>query len=131
MRTVTRQQLVYAPRLTTEMKVACGASASIATGPDIALRVFVDDIITDQQVDTVLAAHDPTPPLDPLVVAITQAKTDAGTTPIDGLTVAQAVSYINTNVTDLTSAKAALVIAVKYIGEMRRELNLINNRLGL
>lgn len=45
--------------------------------------------------------------------AIRQAQTDAGTNPIDSLTLAQALTYLSTNVTDLPTAKT-------YIGQLTK-----------
>ena len=134
--TITLQQGFDAPRLQSELLTLAPDFLALSTyGQTRPVSIFLTDNSTKVvQAQTICTTHIATPLLplpDPLVAAITQAKTDAGSTAIDDLTVTQAVNYINTNVIDLASAKSALIIAVKYIGEMRRELNLINNRLGL
>lgn len=47
--------------------------------------------------------------------AARQSKTDAGTNPIANLTLAQALNYLSTNVTDLASAKTYLGHLTKVV----------------
>ncbi len=54
--------------------------------------------------------------------ALRQAKTDAGTNPIDNLTLAQALAYLQNNVTDLNSAKVYLAHLTKLVFILRAEL---------
>lgn len=54
--------------------------------------------------------------------AVRTAAQQAGSTPLDSLTVTQAVAYVNANVVDLPSAKAALIILVKILGKMESQI---------
>ncbi len=54
--------------------------------------------------------------------ALRQAKTDAGTNPVDSLTLAQALVYLQNNVTDLASAKAYLAQLTKVLFVLRAEV---------
>lgn len=51
-----------------------------------------------------------------------QARTAAGTNPLDGLTMVQALAFIDANVTDLPSARNALKHLVKLILILRADL---------
>ncbi len=51
--------------------------------------------------------------------AARKAKTDAGTNPIDNLTLAQALTYLQNNVTDLPSAKMYLAHLTKLVFVLR------------
>ena len=55
--------------------------------------------------------------------ALRQAKTDAGTNPLDNLTLPQATAWIDANVTDLPSARTALKNLVKLILILRNDLD--------
>lgn len=54
--------------------------------------------------------------------ALRTAKTQAGTNPIDNITLQQALAYLNTNVTDLASAKA-------YLRELTKKVFIQDRRL--
>jgi hypothetical protein len=53
--------------------------------------------------------------------ALRQAKAAAGTNPLDGLTMTQALAFIDANVTDLPSARTALKHLVKLILILRAD----------
>ena len=55
--------------------------------------------------------------------ALRQARTAAGTNPLDNLTMAQALAWIDANVTDLPSARNALKHLVKLILILRNDLD--------
>lgn len=50
-------------------------------------------------------------------------KTQAGANPLEGLTVTQAVNWIDSNVTDLPSAKVALKHIIKALFVLKAEIN--------
>lgn len=50
------------------------------------------------------------------------AKAQAGINPLDGLTVAQALSWVDSNVTDLPSAKVAMKHIIKALFVLRAEV---------
>ncbi len=54
--------------------------------------------------------------------AARQAKADAGTNPVDGLTLAQALTYLQNNVTDLASAKVYLAHLTKLVFVLRADV---------
>jgi len=55
--------------------------------------------------------------------ALRQSKTAAGTNALDNLTMAQALAWIDANVTDLPSARTALKHLVKLILILRTDLD--------
>lgn len=55
--------------------------------------------------------------------ALRTAKTQAGTNPLDGLTVTQALTWIDSNVTDLPSARTALKQMVKTLFILDRRVD--------
>jgi hypothetical protein len=54
--------------------------------------------------------------------ALRQARTAVGSNPIDNLTMAQALAWVDANVTDLPSARNALKHLVKLILILRADL---------
>lgn len=61
--------------------------------------------------------------------ALRTAKTQAGTNPLDGLTLAQIDAWIVANVTDLASAKTALRQMAKLVAIHERRLDRIEAAL--
>lgn len=57
--------------------------------------------------------------------AVRTAQTQAGANPLDGLTVTQALAWIDANVTDLATAKTALKQMVKVIFIQERRIDRI------
>ena len=55
--------------------------------------------------------------------AIRQAQTDAGINPIDSLTLAQALTYLQNNVIDLASAKVYLGLLTKLVFIQKRRID--------
>jgi hypothetical protein len=51
-----------------------------------------------------------------------QAKADAGTNPVDALTLAQVLTYLQNNVTDINSAKAYLAQLTKILFVLRADV---------
>lgn len=61
--------------------------------------------------------------------ALRTAKTQAGANPIDGLTVQQALTYLQNNVTDLASAKTYMRELTKVVFIQERRLDRIEAAL--
>lgn len=55
--------------------------------------------------------------------ALRQARSAAGTNPLDNLTMAQALAWVDANVTDLPSARNALKHLLKIILILRADLD--------
>jgi DNA-directed RNA polymerase specialized sigma24 family protein len=68
--------------------------------------------------------------VDQFLADLQIAQMEAETTPLDKLTVAQAADWISTNVTDLPSAKQALIILAKIVDIQQRQIALLMDRLN-
>lgn len=55
--------------------------------------------------------------------AIRTAQSQAGANPLDGLTVTQALAWIDANVTDLASARTGMKHMVKYLFIQKRRID--------
>jgi hypothetical protein len=134
MRDLPFQKTVHAGKLHAELAAAVGATLiGVSTGAVPCIVHVADDATPADEttITGVVAAHDPTPTADALVVDLATAKTESGTNPLDNLTVAQALAWIDANVTDLASARTALKQVVKVLGIHERRLRMIERALGL
>lgn len=134
MRDLTFQKTVLAGKLHTELAAAIGAKlVGISTGETPCIVHVTDDTTPADEatIATLVTAHNSAPPPDTLVIALATAKTEAGINPLDNLTVAEALAWIEANVIDLPSAKTALKQAVKIFAIHERRLRIIERALGL
>lgn len=142
---IRTQKIIADAQVSTALHAAIVAAIGnkfigVKTDSNHFVSLLLDDtsLPSDQDTATQIAANfDTTSPPDPiplLVSAVAQAAMDTtslGVMPIDGMTVAQVDAWIVANVTNLATAQTALRYAARYLMKMRKELNLINQKLGL
>lgn len=61
-------------------------------------------------------------------IALRNAASQKGTTPLDGMTVAQADAWITANVTDLATNKTALRLIVKLLFWLAARITALENK---
>lgn len=95
---------------------------------------FIDHEPSQPEVEQALQianTYNPAPLPDPFEVDLATAVTQAGANPLNGITVTQALTWIDANVTDLASAKVALKHMVKVIGVQERRLRIVERMLNI
>ncbi len=129
-------KLVDSQRLHDEIKAVIGARVegvryAHPVGSPEGCEIVVDDAATPADETTVaslVAAHDPAPPVDQLLAAWQTIMTQVGARPLENMDVTQMTAWVNANITD-PATRTALIAIGKELFVTRAEMRLVKRAL--